>query len=425
MALKPIVLIPFASEIHEEKYYGNVFEFFKKLFTNRGVVVYEGVITSSSDAVKVAEKYRDHLPIALVLTGGTSGFVYDFATSAPFDKLFILGHIEHNSLASAISIRGKIEREGFSAGIYWCDINDPVNCELVVDKLTRITRAASFMIGSRVLVVADKDKGDVEEAFESRFNSTVDMMSISELARFMETINKDEVRETIAEIEDKYIIEAPRNSLEKVSRLYLALGKIARERGYDVVTIDCFPFIVKYKVTPCLPLSLLNDKGHIAVCEADLTAVAGMMLARALTGLSGWIGNAVWFKSRQAMFAHCTIALDIALGKPRLISHFESNYPYAVASPMKCHVVTAISMDRDFTYIAIERGKVVKSGLMVNNTCRTQVLLEFDQSMDHVPVYAPSNHHVLIPGDHVEELLEIARIFNMDAVMYRELPGIT
>ena len=64
--------------------------------------------------------------------------------------------------------------------------------------------------------------------------------------------------------------------------------------GADLVAIQCLPLLVKSRITPRLCLALLNARGRTMACEGDLSADLAMLLARRLTGYSGWIANAVY-----------------------------------------------------------------------------------------------------------------------------------
>jgi len=418
--MQPIIVVPFASEIHGKEYYANVLEVFRKHFGRYGIDFHSGIITSFEEAESLGKKYQEFLPIALVLTGGTSNLVFRFATSGSIDKLFIMAHSEHNSLASAISARAKLEREGIVAGLYWCEEYYSLDCETAVDKVMSVARSVAQVVGSKVAIVADRDKGEVEETFESRFDATVDIIPLEQFASMMNVASGDKVREIVLEIEKSFEFEASKQALERVARMFLAFEELVK-KGYNAISIDCFPFILKYGTTPCIPLSLLNSKGTVATCEADLQAALGMMLARALTKKSGWIGNAVSFKSNRAMLAHCTIALDLLKGKATAMQHFETSAPYAIVGEVESNVVTLVSIDRDFSVLFMERGRVVKSGLLTYGACRMQMVIEFDTPIEVVPRYAPANHHVVLVGDWIEELRDIAYMLNMDAVMYSEL----
>ncbi|OQY05161.1 MAG: hypothetical protein B6I20_01780 [Bacteroidetes bacterium 4572_117] len=64
-----------------------------------------------------------------------------------------------------------------------------------------------------------------------------------------------------------------------------------KSRNLDAITVECFPMVLKDSVTACLPLAKLNNDGIPAGCEGDLTAIAGMMLCKELTGTIPWMAN--------------------------------------------------------------------------------------------------------------------------------------
>ncbi|WP_243681025.1 hypothetical protein [Vulcanisaeta souniana] len=99
---------------------------------------------------------------------------------------------------------------------------------------------------------------------------------------------------------------------------------------YDALAINCFPYLVKHRVTPCLALARLNEEGGlIAACEADLRALFSMIIARELTGYSGWIANTNRIEGSRVTMAHCTIALNM-VSNARAVTHFESGFSYGL-----------------------------------------------------------------------------------------------
>lgn len=98
----------------------------------------------------------------------------------------------------------------------------------------------------------------------------------------------------------------------KVSEL---LTNTIRKWNLDAITVECFPMVQKDGVTACLPLAKFNNEGIPAGCEGDLTAIAGMMLCKELTGIIPWIANINKATAEVCMFSHCTIS-------PSLVSDF-------------------------------------------------------------------------------------------------------
>jgi L-fucose isomerase-like protein len=59
--------------------------------------------------------------------------------------------------------------------------------------------------------------------------------------------------------------------------------------------------------------------------------------------------------------------------------------------------------------------------LLTETSCRTQTIIELDVSTDKFVEYAPSNHHVIIFGDHLKEISDIASIYNVSTISYEDL----
>jgi hypothetical protein len=53
--------------------------------------------------------------------------------------------------------------------------------------------------------------------------------------------------------------------------------------------------------------------------------------------------------------------------------------------------------------------------------CRTQAIFEVDYNTEEIPLYAPANHHLLIPGDVKNLFKAVASLLGLDYVEYREL----
>ena len=406
----------FASEVHGEDYYTNALSIFKKVFDTRNVEVLEKPITNTDLAEKIAESKREYLPIITVLTGGTSSLIHRYVSRGGFNKVIILAHTEHNSIASAVSARSKIEEEGSRALLFWCEDLYGSECRDTIDKVLRIAGGILRVSSSRILVIRDSERRGYDEEFEKRFGSKISVLSIDHVLKLMSKQDLVLINEISREIESKYDFSLDRKDLGKIASLYIVMRDLSKQ--HDVISIDCFPFILRAKVTPCIPLSLLNERGIIATCEADLTVIPSMILARALSGRSGWIGNIASARGNEIMFSHCTIALDIVRGRARILSHFETSLPYAVSGEIAGDVATIISFSRDFTKAAIGRGRIKRSGLLSDKTCRTQVVLEMDSDAEKIPRIAPTNHHVLILGDYLSELRDITYIYGIDATYY-------
>lgn len=230
--------------------------------------------------------------------------------------------------------------------------------------------------------------------------------------------NADEklAAEFVNYIKGRVKFEVGDERLRDVGRIYAAMRGLYGK--YDALAINCFPYLVKHRVTPCLALARLNEEGLIAACEADLRALFSMVVARELTGYSGWIANTNHIEDSKVTMAHCTIALNM-VRDARVVTHFESGFNYGLTGSLLFNDVTGgVSVSSDFRRMGIFSARVVETGLLSDRMCRTQAILDLGTDSSVILRLAPYNHHVIIPGNMVKELETIAGVLGMDVVKY-------
>ncbi len=417
--MRPIVVVPFASAIHGKEYYLHVFEIFKKYFAKYDVVLHPEVVTDREKAEELGKKYCDHIPVALALTGGTSKLITSFAAAGDYDRMVIVAHSEHNSLPSAISARARLELQGLWTWVFHCHDIASKECELVVDRAMRVLEPIAIMLSSRIGVIG-VDRVEEQEELKARFDIEVVTISFDEVEELASNVDKKSVEQFVEEFEPLVVEGLRKDILEDVARLYLALKTLVQKRDLMGIAIDCFPFIEQRGYTPCLALAKLCSDGIPVACEADIRSLLLMNIARYLAGHVGWMLNAVTFNGRYGYFAHCTLPLSIAK-RPRLVTHFETEKPYAVASDVENNVWTIASLSHDYSLLAVGVGRKIAGGLLYNSMCRSQIVLEFDYDVEGLPLVAPANHHVAMKGDVRRDLRIVAELLGIDYADYSEL----
>lgn len=418
--MKSIVVAFFASKLHGENYYYPIYEEMRKLIENEGKTTeFTPVITNENEARELAMKYSEFYPVIISLTGGTSSLIRRFVNEGNYNSVVLFGHGEHNSLPSVISARSKLDINGVWTWVFHCRNVDSMDCTLEVKRMMKITKAVASILNSKILLISPiEEKPEYIEDFEARFNSTVDVISMDKLVSYMNNAKKDLI-DHFLETFDKVEFKVSRDRIIEVAKLYAVVKSLVEEGRYDAVAIDCFPYLVKYKVTPCLALALLNSESSIIACEGDLLSTVLMMISKSLTGVSGWIANSVLFEGVRAYFAHCTIALNM-IKDPVVLSHFESGEPYSITGRLINNVYTIASLSPDYSVVMATAGRIIDSGLVFKHMCRTQSILDLGFRADKIPLVAASNHHVLIPGDVREELKAIAALLGLDYVEYSD-----
>lgn len=388
-----IVVLGFVSPLHKDK-----------------VPVVRGIdkIITSIDELKDLS-IGDSLVVAVILSGGVSRLVGELVSANRVRRVVLVSYPGFNSLASALDARALLRDLGVDSGILHINDLDELGSAL------RVARAIARVIGVKVALLGVDRKSDISRSFEDRFDSKVDIINMSEFERLVENADEGIAQEFVNLIKGRVKFEIGSERLLEVGKIYAAIrGLYAR---YDATAINCFPYLVEHRVTPCLALARLNEEGLIAACEADLRALFSMMLTKELTGYSGWIANVNHVEGSTVTMSHCTIALNM-IRNPRVLTHFESGYPYGLTGELIFNEVTGISVSSDFRRMGVFTAKVVNSGLMSNNMCRTQAVLNLGVDASRVVKLAPYNHHVIVPGDITRELEVIASVLGMEYVRY-------
>ena len=101
-----------------------------------------------------------------------------------------------------------------------------------------------------------------------------------------------------------------KNTLDH-ARLYRAYSEYVRERGIGALASRCWPdFFTAYGTPVCAVLSLLNDEGVAAACEADVCGALSMWMGMRLSGEPVFFGDPVSLDEGEntLTFWHCGAA---------------------------------------------------------------------------------------------------------------------
>ncbi|MCX8136865.1 fucose isomerase [Pyrobaculum aerophilum] len=354
-------------------------------------------VASAVGELREVEECGPGFPLIIHATGGTTAAAVELVERCGARGAVLVGFGEHNSFASALHTRAELEARGLPAVAFHCPSYR--NCREELTKARRVANTASSLVGAKAVLIG------VETAqartLRERFGWSIKVVPLEEFEKLVDSSQGD--REASALFGD-----------ERVAKIAAALSQYAA--GADVVAIQCFPFLMKRRYTPCLSIAVLNSRGATVACEGDLASGFLMLMARGLAGSSGWIANVVKYTGAEGVFAHCTISLDMAKSW-RVTTHFESGFPYGLAAELKERVYTVVSISPRLDRAALGRVEVIKSGNYLQDACRTQASVKFNRPV-RLEAEAPANHHVFIPGDVVEEAGAVFKLLSIPAVLY-------
>ena len=202
-----------------------------------------------------------------------------------------------------------------------------------------------------------------------------------------------------------------RQSLPGANRIYLALKALIERHHLQGFTLRCFDLLTSIHNTGCMALAKLNSEGYVAGCEGDVPAMVTMMIARALTGFSGFQANpsSIDPETGEILFAHCTIPLNM-VEHYELDTHFESGIGVGIRGYMKPGPITIFTVSGDMQNYFIAEGELIRNQAKPD-LCRTQQVIRLaDKNQVKYFLKNPiGNHHIVLAGHHRELLEEILK----------------
>lgn len=328
--------------------------------------------------------YGSHpLSLIYVRTGGTEGiFLHLLPTLLEKSRqpFYLLTSGKSNSLAASMEILSYLRQKGIQG-----EILHGSNAYITgrIATLARVAEARQQLAGKKLgvigrpsdwLISSGTDYGVVRE------HLGIELVDIS-------------MQELLDAIDD--------------CAIYEGLKKVICAHHLNGFTLRCFDLLTALKSTGCLALAKLNSEGYVAGCEGDVPAMLSMMIARSLTGVSGFQANPARINpdTGELLFAHCTIPLDM-VERYELDTHFESGIGVGVRGYMKEGPVTLFKVSGDLKRSFVAEGKLVGS-TAEPDLCRTQQVIQLsDASQASYFLKNPiGNHHIVIPG-HIGSLLE-------------------
>jgi len=196
------------------------------------------------------------------------------------------------------------------------------------------------------------------------------------------------------------------------------LREIVESEGLNAVTIKCFD-LLKYKVTACLALSILNDENIIAACEGDLEALFSMMVGYYLTDKPQWMANPskISFEENSLTLAHCTIPTRFLIANSiKLNSHMESELSVAIEGILNEEEVTVFRFSVGKKQIMAIEGTIQRIKAHNLNLCRTQTTIVFEGDLKKWMKNSLGNHQVLCYGRIAKKLRKFAYFAGYDFI---------
>ncbi|MEM2908078.1 MAG: hypothetical protein QXP65_02615 [Candidatus Hadarchaeales archaeon] len=384
------------------------------------------LVTNPANAETIAKDLKGKISgaIVVVATGGTERSVEVIAANLGVPVL-ILANPFNNSLASSLEVYAVLRERGLAVKLLYSPL-DP-NIVPAIKSFVRICRTIYRLRESRLGQIGESSpwiltsKGS--DLIKEKIGPGVVRLEVAELLALAARADPSDAEKLAGELKSKFggMVEPSMEDLINAARVYLAMREIASRHGLSAITVRCFD-LVDHGLTGCIGMSLCNDLGIVAGCEADLDAVLTMMIISFLTDEPCWMANVVRVNegTNTVTLAHCTIATKMLADVKRsaLRSHFESGKCVSIQGPLKGADVTIARLGgRKLEKMTIATGKIIGCDLRDPGLCRTQAEVKLDGMVEDLIANTLGNHQVLAYGKLKPILLDFCRFKGIEPIV--------
>lgn len=351
---------------------------------------------------------KDELSLIYVRTGGTENVFRSVLQKVLGSRqpVYLLTSGKSNSLAASMEILSFLRQNGIKGEIIHGSSSYIASR---VESLLKIEKARKTLYGKRLGVVGKPSDWLISSAADYAAvmeKAGIELIDI-DMAELIAEIGKVQVDKDCAlEACGPQILSAEddvRDSSEMATAIYYALKNIVSRYSLNGLTLRCFDLLTAVRNTGCLALAKLNSEGIVSSCEGDIPTLLSMLIADALTGVSGFQANPSRInpETGEVVFAHCTIPFNMVESYV-YDTHFESGIGVGIRGKVAEGPVTVFKVSGNLGRYFAEEGTLVKN-LCEADLCRTQVVLNLG-STDYFLKNPIGNHHVIVPGHCAKEI---------------------
>ena len=338
------------------------------------------------------------LDLIYVRTGGAEGI---FKALLPemlargVERYYLLTSGKSNSLAASLEILSYLRQQGLKGEVlHGSDA-------YVADRIHQLEKVQEARARLR-----DMRIGVIGQPSDWLIASQADPIALlDKLGVRMEEVPMEELLVEIDKVTgepapaEQEMAPAVREAYPGAVKIYKALKVLVERHRLDAFTLRCFDLLTTVGNTGCLALSCFNSEDVPASCEGDVPALLSMMIAHALTGVSGFQANPAQIdvETGRILFAHCTIPFNM-VENWQFDTHFESGIGVGIHGLFPEGPVTVFKVSGDLKRHFAAEGELI-GNQYEQNLCRTQVLLQLKPEDARYFLTDPiGNHHIIVPG---------------------------
>ena len=312
--------------------------------------------------------------------------------------------------------------------------------DAVISKIKACVKAAEIrkeMRGLRLASVGEPPQGfGFGRAHESElkevFGADIVSITVSEMIERASSYTDEESmpymersRELTAGLD-----KTPEKNLKDHARLYKAYSEYVRENGIDALASRCWPdYFTEYGTPVCAVLSMLNDDGTAAACEADVYGALSMWTGMKLSSSPVFFGDPVSLNEEEntLTFWHCgTAACTLARKDTGAVVGVHPNRKIGPAMDFGCEAFPEATVfrigrepDGSYRFFILEGEALDKPKQFTGTSIVIKTTAPVREAVENSVLDGFEPHFAVMKGHHAETLKVLARMFGFKAFVYQ------
>ena len=312
--------------------------------------------------------------------------------------------------------------------------------DAVISKIKACVKAAEIrkeMRGLRLASVGEPPQGfGFGRAHESElkevFGADIVSITVSEMIERARSYTDEESmpymersRELTAGLD-----KTPEKNLKDHARLYKAYSEYVRENGIDALASRCWPdYFTEYGTPVCAVLSMLNDDGTAAACEADVYGALSMWTGMKLSSSPVFFGDPVSLNEEEntLTFWHCgTAACTLARKDTGAVVGVHPNRKIGPAMDFGCEAFPEATVfrigrepDGSYRFFILEGEALDKPKQFTGTSIVIKTTAPVREAVENSVLDGFEPHFAVMRGHHAETLKALAKMFGFKAFVYQ------
>lgn len=341
-----------------------------------------------------------------------------------------------NSLTGAYSAANAMRCLGRTDYEYVLGSPEEPQVKSKVDACVRAARIKKEMQGLRLATVGEPPQGfDFGRAHSDEladvFGAEVVSVSVPEMIERARSYSDDECGEYLKRSYDltEGLKVTPENNLKDHVRLYKAYSDYVRENGIAALASRCWPdYFTQYGTPVCAVLSMLNDDGTAAACEADVYGALSMWTGMQLSSSPVFFGDPVSLNEEEntLTFWHCgTAACTLARRDTGAVVGVHPNRKIGPAMDFGCEAFPEATIfrigrepDGSYRFFILEGEALDKPKQFTGTSIVIKTTAPVREAVEKSVLDGFEPHFVVMKGHHAETLKALAKMFGSKAYVY-------